>query len=265
MSVPQWVEKIGRTIFEAPFSGQDMKDTPELAEIRLAVLDEVKAKSQCISGRRVFPYNTVRVLIRVVNESDGEEPASRFLSQMLEAELRAGLKKSGCRFPDDLEVEVRTAPGFPAQGEGWISVEAASRARPARTTVRRSARLVVLRGAANQAELAIHKIRTNIGRTVEVSRADGPSRRNDLAFTDDGVSSTVSREHAHILYSRKTGEYRLFNDRFYRTSGRGGGNCGLWIIRDGLSQAVHKDSRGVRLKSGDEIQFGSAVVRFLLK
>jgi pSer/pThr/pTyr-binding forkhead associated (FHA) protein len=126
---------------------------------------------------------------------------------------------------------------------------------------RRAARLVVIKGTANIPEMAIEKARTNIGRTIDVNHTDGPSRRNDLAFSDESpVNRTVSREHAHILFSKTRGEYRLFNDRTYT-----GANCGLWILRDGLSQAVHRDARGVRLRSGDEIHFGSAVVRFLAR
>lgn len=75
------------------------------------------------------------------------------------------------------------------------------------------------------------------------------------------MNATVSREHAHITYDRATGEYRLFNDRWYQR-GPKPGECGLWIIRDGLSQEVHRDSRGAKLESGDEIHFGSAIVTF---
>jgi hypothetical protein len=260
MSVPEWIEKVGRAVFESPFSGRGSEDAPELAEIRLALLDEVKARSQRVSGRHVFPYNIVRVLVRGVREREADVWTSPFLSRMLEGELRTALGNAQYRFPDDLSVKLETTPDFPGAGDHWLLVRVESQPQAAPATTRRTARLIVLRGAANQAELVIQKQRTNIGRTVEIQRADGPSRRNDLAFADDGeVNRTVSREHAHILHSRKTGEYRIFNDRFYKT------NCGLWVIRDGLSQAVHKDSRGVRLKSGDEIQFGSAVVRFLLK
>jgi pSer/pThr/pTyr-binding forkhead associated (FHA) protein len=131
---------------------------------------------------------------------------------------------------------------------------------------RRSARLAVVRGTANQPEIILKKVRTNIGRTSEVSRLDGPSRRNDLAFTEDTeINRTVSREHAHVVYNKTAGEYRLYNDRWYKGEGRSKGNCGLWIIRDGLSQEVHRNLRGFKLQAGDDIQLGRAVVRFLLR
>ena len=62
MPVSNIIEKLGRAIFEAPFGTHKIaQDAPELAEIRIAVLDAVKAKSHRASGRNVFPYNLVRI------------------------------------------------------------------------------------------------------------------------------------------------------------------------------------------------------------
>ena len=61
MPVSNIIEKLGRAIFEAPFGTQKIaQDAPELAEIRIAVLDAVKAKSHRASGRNVFPYQVPR-------------------------------------------------------------------------------------------------------------------------------------------------------------------------------------------------------------
>jgi hypothetical protein len=72
------------------------------------------------------------------------------------------------------------------------------------------------------------------------------SRETD--FLDDGSGAPIS--HAHILFDKTTGEYRLFNDHWYPL---GSHDCGIWIVRDGLSQEVHRSSRGIRLEPGDEI------------
>ena len=50
-----------------------------------------------------------------------------------------------------------------------------------------------------------------------------------------------------------SGEYRLFNDRWYPR----GGDCGTWIVRDGMSHEVHRNARGTRLEPGDEIHLGT--------
>jgi hypothetical protein len=262
------IERLGRAIFESPFAGSERhtEAIPELAEIRLAILDQVKAKSHRAGGRDVFAHNHIRVLIRGIPESQAGVLRDGFFAQFCESEIRSNLSGSGYRFPSDLHVEIVTVPALPASGEEWLSVEVESVAPVAPTPApRRSARLVVVKGSANEKEIPLAKARTNIGRSVDVLRSDGPSRRNDLAFEETGdINRTVSREHAHILYSKSAGEYRIFNDRFY-SLGASPGNCGLWIMRDGLSRPVDRGERGVRLQHGDEIQLGKAVVRFVLR
>jgi len=262
--VTNWIEKLGRTIFEAPFGGEQLlKDAPGMAEIRLAVLDDVRGKTQRVAGREVFPCNVVSLLIRGVSEEQAGVFTGAFFLGLLEDELRAGLKRMQCRFPTDLHVEVETTPDLPIEGEQWVEVRAESRRSAAAERPSgepRAARLTVLQGAANVAELTIDKARVNIGRPAEVFTQNGPSRVNDLAFAaEDEVNRTVSREHAHITRDKRTGEYRIFNDRVYK-----GGNCGMWIMRGGLSQEVHRNARGARLEGGDEIHLGNAVLRFTL-
>lgn len=268
MAITEWMEKLGRVIFESPFGVIEIaKDAPELSEIRLAVLDEVKARSHRVGGREVFPYNVVRIRLRGVPPEQAKVFTGKFFSQFCQEELRGGLAKANYRFPSDLEVEVETTPELPGPKEHWLTVDTETRAEPAAAPqTRRAARIAVVKGSANVGELALSKLRTNIGRTVDVYRADGPSRRNDLAFDESNdISRTVSREHAHISFSKKTGEYRLFNDRSYTPDPKGGANCGLWIIRDGLSHEVHRGARGVKLESGDEIHLGRAVLKFVWK
>lgn len=263
MAISDVIEKLGRAMFEAPFGANRLaKDAPEMAEIRLAVLDAAKAKSHRVNGRHVFPYNFVRIHLLGIPEEQAAVFRSEFLTGYFTEELRNGLARSNFRFPEDLRIEISPTPRLPEQGEEWLAVEAELRqdtpVEPA-PRPRRAAKLVVTTGKANLSELVLVKTRTNIGRTAEVYSTAGPLRRNDLAFTEENpINQTVSREHAHIVLSQKTGEYRIFNDRGYR----GDANCGLWIVRDGLSQPVHRGSRGVSLKPGDEIHLGTAVLRF---
>jgi hypothetical protein len=263
MPIAEWIEKLGRAIFERPFNAVEWAtDVPELAEIRLAVLDQVKAKAHQVGGRSVFPYNAVRIHLAGVPAAQAPAFTGKFFAEFCRGELHAGLARSNYRFPDDLEVIVDTTTELPGPKDQWlrVDVEFIERQRAAPVVAKRGGKVVVLRGAANVGELQLTKARTNIGRTVDIFRSDGPSRRNDLAFHEsDEISRTVSREHAHIAYSKKDGEYRLFNDRAYT------GSCGLWIIRDGMSHEVHRDPRGARLEAGDEISLGRALVKFVSK
>ena len=263
MAITNVIEKLGKAIFESPFGANRLaKDAPELAEIRLAVLDTIKTRSHRASGKNVFPYNVVRIQLRGIPKDQAGIFASEFLSDYFAQELKTALTRSSYRFPKDLHVELETTPTLPVKGQQWLSVQTElqqPKAPEVSPRARRSAKLVVTHGSANRPEMPLEKIRTNIGRTAEVYRTAGPSRRNDLAFTEDNETNrSVSREHAHILYSQKAGEYRLFNDRTYK----GDANCALWIVRDGLSQPVHRGTRGTLLKSGDEIHLGDAVLRF---
>ncbi len=264
MAISNVIEKLGKAIFETPFGANRLaKDAPELAEIRIAVLEAIKAKSHRASGKNVFPYNVVRIQLHGIPEEQSNVFRSEFLSNYFAEELRTGLARSSYRFPDDLRVDIVTTPALPAEGEEWMSVETQlEKPKPAEVKEMRGqpARLAILQGTANHPELVLEKSRTNIGRTAEVFRTAGPSRKNDLAFSEDTeINRTVSREHAHILYSPKGNEYRLINDRAYK----GEENCGIWIVRDGLSQPVHRGARGAVLQTADEIHLGSAVMRFV--
>jgi hypothetical protein len=254
-------EKLGRAIFESPFGANALvKDAPELAEIRLAVLDAVKAKGHRAGGRNVFPYNLVRIKVMGIPEEQARVLQHQFLTNYFAEELKDGLLRQNYRFPDDLRVEVHTTPDFPVGKEGWLSVETdIDRPQVGAGLASGTATLVVVHGTANVQELPILKTRINIGRTAEVYGADGPSRRNDLAFDEDSaVNQSVSRQHAHIMYAQNSGEYRLINDRTYK----GQGNTCLWIVRDGASQPVHRGNRGTLLEAGDEIHLGDAILRF---
>jgi len=264
MPVSNIIEKLGRAIFEAPFGTHKIaQDAPELAEIRIAVLDAVKAKSHHASGRNVFPYNLVRIHLLGVPDEQASVFRGDFLAKYLGEELHSGLTRSNYRFPDHLYVEITTTPTLPEPNQQWLTVDTLVTEKPSVQSVveiRPPAQVTVEAGTAKPNELSIDRPRINIGRTVEVYReGSGLARRNDVAFSEeDEISRSVSREHAHILRSQENGECRLVNDRVYK----GEANCGTYIIRDGFAIAVHRNARGTVLVSGDQIQLGQALLRF---
>jgi hypothetical protein len=265
MNLADFLEKFGKTVFEGPFTQGQGEEPPEVAEIRLAILDQVREKSYRLGGRKVFPFNLVHIHLRGIEDSRAATFTGKFFRTYFEQELRASLDRNECRYPEDLGVDVHVMRELPARGEQWVWVEVESQERPA-VLPRRPARLIIVDGQANAAEITLSKARTNIGRTVDVYRSEGMIRRNDLAFTEDTeINRTVSREHAHIVYDKAVGEYRLFNDRWYKRDKDGAADCGIWIVRDGLSQEVHRTARGTKLEPGDEIHFGKAVARFQFK
>lgn len=263
-------EKLGRAIFESPFSAARIsEDVPELAEIRLAAIEAIKGKSHRVAGKMVFPFNVVHIHLSGIPDAQAETFHSDFMAKYFDQELRAGLARSNYRHPDELRVEIETTPELPGPKQDWIRVETSLEARaPVEEQPRLNTEgsLIVLQGAADQTEISLTKVRTNIGRVLDVFTNAGPSRRNDITFSKDtDINRSISREHAHILRDGKTGEYRIYNDRWYKMGADAEANCGLWIVRDGLSQPVHRNSRGASLQSGDEVHFGRAVVRFEIK
>lgn len=270
MRLSDLVERLGRSVFEAPFGGgaDRLNESPEIAEVRIALLDEVKKKIQRAGGKSLFPYNVVRVVI----EAGGADAAifeRDFFRKFFEEEVRKGFVREDCRFPADLRVEIRVDSSESRNKRKWLRIETVAEdiAPVAETAVgKRSAKLVVVSGTANKSEIPLQKARTNIGRLVDVYKSEGLSRRNDLAFAEDNaINRTVSREHAHIVRDKDSGEYRLFNDRWYKRDNKAEDNCGLWIVRDGMGRQVHRDTRGTRLEAGDEIHLGKAVVKFVAK
>ncbi len=258
MNVTEFLEKWGRTVFEKPLARTVPLDSPpELAEIRFAILEEVRRKCYRAGARMVFPFDLVRVNMRGVEESRASAFRSTFFQGYLAHEIQGKLRADSVLFPERLSVHVEIATGLPQPNEAWLTVSVAMQEHPGSLAER--GRLEVKEGGANAPELALDKLRVRIGREVDVYRQRGIVRRNDLAFVGDcDVNQSVSREHAHIDYDNTTGEYRLFNDRWYAR----GTDCGTRIVRKGVSIEVHRGSRGTKLEPDDEIHLGRAVVIF---
>jgi hypothetical protein len=127
MNLGQFLEKFGRTMFERPLAtSPDPEEPPELAEIRLAILDQVREKSYRSGGRKVFPYD----LLRVSCAAWSRAASRRFRRPVLPQVPGAG---SAQRAPHR-RVPVSREPaggrgrhgGPAARGEAWLVVEAVS-------------------------------------------------------------------------------------------------------------------------------------------
>jgi FHA domain len=224
-------------------------ESSDLLVVHRAILEQIESRIQTIQrGKRIFPCN--RVVVRL----HAPDPAIRALLQSafgerLEQDVRECLTGCGCAIPRGFAVEIETADQGSKPFE--IRFETAEAPRPQGT-----ARLVVVRGKAEAASIALEKERTNLGRRAELTDSlERVIRRNDLIFEEgaDEANSTVSRGHAHIRLDRETGEYRICDDS---------SEYGTRIFRDGRSIDVPPGSRGERLKPGDEIYLGRACVRF---
>jgi hypothetical protein len=229
-------------------------ESDELLIVHHRILEEVEGKIQTVQrGRRIFPYNHLRVRLA------SPDAARRALFQAafagpdrrLEQDVRECLEATRCDIPAGFAVELETVEDGPKGFEILYDTSAA----PARVAV--PARLVVMRGKANQDSFTLTGGRTNIGRRKELTDSlERVIRRNDVVFEEgaDEANATVSRGHAHVRLDRDTSEYRICDDS---------SEYGTRIFRSGRSIEVPPGgTRGERLRSGDEIYLGRACLRF---
>jgi hypothetical protein len=245
-----------RTFFDTPL-GPDA--TP--LELVQAVLDQVEQRVQPVGrGRRVFPYAgmTVQVLT-----TDASSPAVAAAFQDFGLRTIERLAELRCDTPSVLDVDVtcvHEAPGTWAPGQrfavDYLSPPAPATAGQDDTANRLPAlHVTVLAGTTTATENLFTDATVSIGRSADPSDDQGRLRRNRIAFLDvvDGVNETVGRAHARLRRDPVTAEYRLFDE---------GSRNGTSILRDGEMIVVHRrDPRGVRVRTGDEIHVGRAILR----
>ena len=240
------LEKFERAIGKVlrPATGQPREPIEIRREVIRAVVDQLQPAG---GGEYLFPYSGIHLELFAADPA-GQPPLEAIFSLPGFADdVRAALADRGCKVPKlevqvEVKVEESAAPYRIVYQRSNIPKSKAGAPRP-------RARLTVLEGQANTQELEIDRDLVYLGRLKDVvSSSNGLERRNHLAF--DAAESTVSRKHARIEYDNEAGRFRLFNDP-ERTS----------ISRDG--RAIPCDAtRGVQLRSGDELVLGKARVRF---
>ena len=268
MKISELIERLGRTVFEAPFgaTAQLMGESPEVAEIRIAVLDEVKKEDP--ARRRPWRFS---LITWCASRSAPRRMRALFSNAIFSAGSSTRSCARACRrklagFREILRVEIRADE---RRGQ-WLRVEMLaeeSRRRPRKLRARkRPPRWWSSAGTANKTEVPLQKARTNIGRLTDVYKSEGLRGATIWRLPKTMLSIAPCRANMPTLFTiRRRGEYRLFNDRWYKRGNKAENNCGLWIVRDGMGQEVHRDTRGTRLLPGDEIHLGKAVVKFQIK
>ena len=244
------------------FVGSAEREPREPLEIVHAILDIVEHEIQPGSrGTRVFPFNRIEIaLLAPSREARGRLEAVFGGYTPLPARIVERLQSGGCP-TGDLVVSI----DYVARGQKtWKAREfdvAFGRVtepvvkRPAVDSIPARIELSVARGVAERRSYSFLAHRIDLGRCAEVrDRRNRLVRTNHVAFTEGSgeVNQSVSRQHAHIAYEPRTGQFRLHDD---------GSGHGTGIVRDGRTVDVPRGSRGVRLQSGDEIVLGEARLR----
>lgn len=227
-------------------------------EIAYAIVEAVEQEVHPAGrGRRVFPFNRVTVHVAVAPEARARYETVLEGEPTLRERIADGLRAAGAEAVD-LEVGVVYAA---EAGTHWrtpsfhVELERVARAPEAPTPAPPPPpplELNVRHGAAEQAAYSFALPRIDLGRCVEVrDHRRHLVRTNHVAFADGGggANETVSRQHAHISYDARERDYRIHDD---------GSAHGTSIVRNGATIPVRSGSRGLRLRSGDEIALGEA-------
>jgi hypothetical protein len=242
-------------------------ESNELLVVHRAILQEIEGRVETLAGgRRVFPYHRVVVALTAADAGRRQRwQAALSEGRRLESDIREALGHARCEVPAGMAVEVRAADP-PAEGGAPFTIDyqvdappaieaAAAPAAQVAAAAPSVARLVLVKGKAEPAEIILERSRTNLGRMAELTDAEQRVvRRNDVVFEEGGdeVNATVSRRHAHIR--READGYRLCDDE---------SEFGTRVFRGGRPIEVPAGNRrGEKLRPGDEIYLGRACLRF---
>jgi pSer/pThr/pTyr-binding forkhead associated (FHA) protein len=228
----------------------------EPLEIRRGVLREIAAQVQPRGGGEYFfPHTRIDIEVFARDAASGHALEGLFDGRSFARDIAAELESCGCNeAAPRIDVRVSENPEAAASQPYKITYSRSEPSRPEASKPRPPARLIVTQGKAEVSSLEIDRDEIFIGRTKEVlNKRAGIDRQNQLAFDDTELK--VSRKHALVRYDAAGGRFRAFNDPESQ--------AGTTILRDGRS-LVCDSTRGVPLRTGDELILGSARIRFEL-
>jgi len=234
----------------------------EPLEIVHAIVDAVDREIQPSGrGKHVFPFNSIQVSVLAPSREVRDRLETVLAGDSgLRRRIDDKLRSAGC---DASDVAVAISYVGRAQ-KSWrdpefhvkfTKVEAPKREGDDAQPDRSRLEVTVFRGVAEKRTYSFVAERIDLGRCGEVKGASGRLiRTNDVAFVEGSneINQSVSRQHAHISYEPRSREFRLYDDDSAH---------GTHIVRQGTTVTVVRGSRGVRLKSGDEIVLGDARLR----
>jgi len=252
------IEKTMDQRLRSMFSGgREPAGGREAVELYREALEQIASRATAGKrGDRVFPFNQVTIELAAANAERKTLLEALFETGPLVDDVRSTLKEEGVAPPGDLTILVH----YPEEASSEIRVicerkEKDAEAVPPAPVTLTAARLITVIGISSSSTFDLDQPRVNLGREQEVVDSLGRTiRRNDLFFVENAheANTSVSRSHAHIRF--ESGEWRIYDD---------GSSLGTSIVREGRLIAVPSHaSRGVALRTGDEIYLGQVRLRF---
>jgi hypothetical protein len=243
--------------------GKEASQTP--LEIRREILEQVESRVAIDKGGKLFTFEKLEINLFPATMAQRDIFDMTFIAgDSLKSDIRNKLREAGVPRGEDLEIAIELhTPTSSDQAESpsnelfRINFIKQNQAHPIEAP---EASLEIIKGSVEQAAYRLKKERILIGRLLEVTDLEGRMvRKNDVVFLDNGddINSTVGRIHARIWYDFEKQEFRIMDEA---------SRYGTRVVRGGRSIEVASGNlRGVRLKSGDELYFGQACMRFDFK
>jgi len=234
---------------------------PTSKEIREEVFQQLEFGVTLEGDRKVFPFKKIAIRLQPPTNRILEEYKTDFLKNSL-------LESDICRFLKDIKVqstdpeiyieflEDRPPVGKEKDSTSVLDMEFLDPFVSAKPEIP-GLHLGIIKGTAEQPEYLVSKDRLLMGCLPEVHDLEGRLvRKNDIVFPHEGneINATVGKMHARIWFDFKKQEFRVMDES---------SRYGTRIVREGYTIEVPPENpRGVGLRTGDEIHFGQACLRF---
>jgi hypothetical protein len=260
MSLLRRIEKSLDSRMRSVFAGGNAESGGrEAVELYRDALDQIAGRATPGKrGDKLLPFNLITIELRADTPDRKAALEAIFEPKQFSDDVEATLKAERVTPPADLTVAIRFPPE--AEEEMRVILEKTEKPVPGSGPVTMlPACLITVTGTASIPVCYLDRLCVNLGRVEDVSDPAGRTiRHNELFFPDAAheANSTVSRSHAHIAFDPAAGVWRIFDD---------GSSIGTTIFRAGKRVDIPPHaSRGVALKSGDEIYLGQVRLRYEL-
>jgi hypothetical protein len=228
-------------------------------EVQAAIVDAIERRAEPIGGgRRALPHN--HVIVTVLAADDEARATLDVALADLPSLAVTRLREIRCDVPAGLAFSLRHVeaplPGWPPGQKfalEFTDYDAVDAEGPAAAP---TLHVTVLRGRTAGTAYTLAEPHVCIGRGEAPVDDDGRVRHNHIAFLEDPADThagSVGRAHASIKYDSARGTWQLFDD---------GSRNGTRVVRKGTAfEVVRRDPIGITIRSGDEIQLGTAAIR----
>ncbi len=239
-----------------------LRSIPASPDVRQNIFARVEAAIAVEKNRKIFPFKKIEIRLRPSSKSIAREFKSAFMEySLLKSDIYRMLKDADIQFPPDLEISVGLdeviASGNKEFGPSSLyAMEFGDSVDTAKYEIPEIV-LEIIKGSAEQSVYRIKKDRLLVGCLSRVQDREGRLVRiNNVVFPDTGndANKTVGDMHARIWFDFNRQEYRVMDESSL---------YGTRIVREGhMIEVPAENPRGIGLRSGDEIYFGQACLRF---